>query len=155
MNKVMSVTEKRRLSEFAHALVTRARSQPQGETSSELPPLTFTGGVSTMDSLLLHLTEQRNYLLKFSAQVSAQITTLSATIDRLSSEIAKIGGEVDGLRRERETLQQAVEDAKQEMNDVAEAVVAGVTQQFEQQMKVFEPLARSSSSSTAQETSRQ
>lgn len=57
MNKVISVTEKRRLSEFAHALVTRARSQPQSETSSELPPLTFTSGVSTMDSLLLHLTE--------------------------------------------------------------------------------------------------
>ncbi|OAI25749.1 hypothetical protein A1351_16215 [Methylosinus sp. R-45379] len=146
MNKVISVTEKRRLSEFAHALVTRARSQPQSETSSELPPLTFTSGVSTMDSLLLHLTEQRNYILKFSAQISAQILTLSSTIDRLSTEVAKVAGEVDGLRRERETLQQALEDAKQEMNDVAEAVVAGVTQQLEQQMEVFGPLARAPSS---------
>jgi hypothetical protein len=146
MNKVISVTEKRRLSEFAHALVTRARTQPQSETSSELPPLSFTGSVSTMDSLLFHLTEQRNYLLKFSAQISAQITTLASTIDRLSTEIAKVGGEVDGLRRERETLLQALDDAKQEVGDVADAVVAGVTQQFEQQMKVFEPLTRSGSS---------
>ncbi|WP_161913191.1 hypothetical protein [Methylosinus sp. C49] len=89
---------------------------------------------------------QRNYLLKFSAQISAQILTLSSTIDRLSTEVAKVAGEVDGLRRERETLQQALVDAKQEMNDVAEAVVAGVTQQLEQQMEVFGPLARSSSS---------
>ncbi|WP_157096355.1 hypothetical protein [Methylosinus sp. R-45379] len=99
-----------------------------------------------MDSLLLHLTEQRNYILKFSAQISAQILTLSSTIDRLSTEVAKVAGEVDGLRRERETLQQALEDAKQEMNDVAEAVVAGVTQQLEQQMEVFGPLARAPSS---------
>ncbi|MBG0808335.1 hypothetical protein IY145_02960 [Methylosinus sp. H3A] len=146
MNKVISVTEKRRLSEFAHALVTRARAQAESETSSELPPLSFTGSVSTMDSLLLHLTEQRNYLLKFSAQISAQVTTLSSTIDRLSTEIAKVAGEVDGLRRERTTLQQALEEAKQEVSDVAEAVVVGVTQQLEQHMKVFEPLTRSDSS---------
>jgi len=145
MNKVMSVTEKRRLSEFAHSLVTRARTQVQSDTSSELPPLSFTGGVSTTDALLVHLTEQRDYLLKFSAQISAQVTTLSSTIDRLSTEIAKVAGDVDGLRRERATLQQALQDAKQDVSDVAEAVVAGVTQQFEQQMKVFEPLTRHNS----------
>jgi hypothetical protein len=132
MDKDFSAGEKRKLTQFAHALIARARDlERAAEPEQFIPQPKFTSQASNSDALLLHLGEQREYLLQFSAKVSAQLNVLNSTISRLSTEIAKVAGEVDGLRRERTELRQSLASAKQDLVDVGEAMVVRLTQEFD------------------------